>query len=59
MKRGLCKENSNKKNTLSLESEAKKNIDSESQSKGSQGTQEVLASQLNEKVRNMYQRKKN
>ena len=57
-KKGLCKENSNKKKALSLESEAKKNNNNESQLKGSQSTQGTLATQLNEKVKNMYDRKK-
>ena len=50
-KKGLCKENSNKKKALSLVSEAEKNINNESQLKGSQSTQGALASQLNEKVK--------
>ena len=49
-KKGLCKENSDKKKTLPLESEAKKNNDNGSQLKGSQAAQQGLASQLNEKV---------
>ena len=57
-KKGLCKEKSNQKKTLPLESEAKKNIDNESQLKGTKDTQQALASQLNEKVKNMYHRKK-
>ena len=50
-KKGLCKEKSNQKKTLPLESEAKKNTDNESQLKGTKATQQALASQLNEKVK--------